>query len=198
MPHVACFLGPHERRGPRHSARHLNWSFWEGIFRGSGGLFHALNHPVSPTKRPNAKRKSKTKAFSGLPELISSPPSTCPTTTLVEPTRPLSPLARLTPTRRLWVHQRSALPLHTPDIRLEPHMTPPYPATSPLFSSLYPPPFCTTGQRGTGRHNAKDGHEYRHTHPTRVTHEHRAIILGGKKRFSDIGLVCAACACYEA
>jgi hypothetical protein len=40
-----------------------------------GGLFHTLNHPVSPTKRPNAKRKSKTKAFFGLFELISPPPS---------------------------------------------------------------------------------------------------------------------------
>jgi hypothetical protein len=53
-------------------ARHLNCFFWEGIFRGLGGLFHTLNHPISPTKRPNAKRnKSKTKAFFDLPELIS-------------------------------------------------------------------------------------------------------------------------------
>jgi hypothetical protein len=64
--------------------------FWEGIFRGLGGLFHTLNHPISPTKRPNTKRKSKTKAFFVLPELISPPPSTCPITTLVDTTRPPS------------------------------------------------------------------------------------------------------------
>ena len=63
-------------------ARHLNWSFWEGIFRGSGGLFYALNQPVSPPERPNA--------FFGLPELISAPLSTCTITTLVDPTRPPS------------------------------------------------------------------------------------------------------------
>jgi hypothetical protein len=41
----------------------------------------------------------------------------------------------------------------------------------------------STGQRETGRHNAKDGYGYvyRHTHPRRVTHGHRAIILGQKK-----------------
>jgi hypothetical protein len=49
--------------GSGQRARHPNWSFWEGIFRGLGGLFHTLNQPISPTKRPNAKRKSKTKAF---------------------------------------------------------------------------------------------------------------------------------------
>jgi hypothetical protein len=52
------------------ASRRLNWSFWEGIFGGMGGLFHTLNHPVSPTKRPNAKRKSKTKAFFDLFELV--------------------------------------------------------------------------------------------------------------------------------
>jgi hypothetical protein len=50
-----------------------------------GGLFHTLSHPVSPTKRPNAKRKSGTKAFFDLFELISPPPSTCPITALVDP-----------------------------------------------------------------------------------------------------------------
>jgi hypothetical protein len=32
------------------------------------------------------------------------------------------------------------LPLHNLDIRLKPHIPSPYPATSPLFSSPYPPP----------------------------------------------------------
>ena len=97
------------------ATRHLNWSFWEGIFRGSGGLFHTLNQPISPTKRPNAKRKSKTKAFFGLPgaDLITS--EHLPHHHLGRPNPP--PLARLAPTRRFWVHQRRTLPLHTPDIR---------------------------------------------------------------------------------
>jgi hypothetical protein len=73
-----CALCPREPARPclplpasasRSTAR-LNWSFWEGIFGGLGGLFHTLSprHPVSPTKqtpkRKAAKRKSKTKAFS--------------------------------------------------------------------------------------------------------------------------------------
>ena len=45
------------------------------------------------------------------------------------------------------------------------------PATSLLFSSLCPPPFCTAGQRETGRQNAKDEHGYRPTHPTRVSYQ---------------------------
>jgi hypothetical protein len=81
------------------------------------------------------------------------------------------PLARPAPTGRFGVRKRGAVPLYIPDIRLEPHISPPYPATSPLFSSLYPPPFCTAGQRETGRHNAKDEHGHRPPHPTtRVTH----------------------------
>jgi hypothetical protein len=65
--------------------------------RASGGLFYALNHPVSPTKRPNAKRKSKTKAFFGLPaDLITS--EHLPHHHLGRPNPP--PLARLAPTRR--------------------------------------------------------------------------------------------------
>jgi hypothetical protein len=41
---------------------------------------------------------------------------------------------------------------------MEQHISPRYPATSPLFSSLCPPPFCTAVQRETGRQNAKGGH----------------------------------------
>jgi hypothetical protein len=45
----------------------------------------------TPKRKEEVENKSifRFPAF-GLPELISSPPSTCPTTTLVDPTRPLS------------------------------------------------------------------------------------------------------------
>jgi hypothetical protein len=62
--------------------------------------------------------------------------------------------------------------------RLEQHISPQYAGTSPLFSSLCPPPFCTAVQRETGRQNAKDEHGHRPTHPTCVTYEYRAVIRG--------------------
>ena len=51
-------------------------------------------------------------------------------------------------TRRFWVRKRGAVPLHTPT-RYSPgtaHFTPISGHLTP-FSSLYPPPFCTAGQR---------------------------------------------------
>jgi hypothetical protein len=101
-------------------------------FRGLGGLFHTPNHPVPPTERPNAKRKSKTKAFFDLFELISPPPSTCPITALVDPTRPSSH------TLHPPIASKCVRGLHTPDIRLEPHIPPPYPATFTLVFEPLP------------------------------------------------------------
>jgi hypothetical protein len=52
----------------RHDIRHLNWSFlayseaWAAYF-----THQALNHPVSPTKPPNAKRKEEVKSSCFLP-----------------------------------------------------------------------------------------------------------------------------------
>jgi hypothetical protein len=152
-------------------SRHLNWSSWEGTSRGLGGLFHTPNWPVPPTKRPNAKRKSKTKAFFPFGAHL-TPSERLPHHHLDQPNPP--DLAHPAPTRRFWIRQGSALPLpHTLDIRLEPHIPPPYPATSPLFSGPCPLPCFTTEQRETGRHNAKDDHAHRHTHPARATREYR-------------------------
>ena len=100
------------------------------MFRELGGLFKALNHPISPTKRPNVKRKSLIKAFFGLPELISPPPSTCPITTLVDPTRPPS-LAPHPPTASGCVSGvpcRSTHSIFAWNSTFHPNIRPPHPS----------------------------------------------------------------------
>jgi hypothetical protein len=74
-------------------------------------------------------------------------------------------------------------PRHPPALNrtFHPHIRPP----GPFFRASTPPPFCTTGQRETGRHNAKDKQAYRHAHPTRVTHEYRAIIWVARHSYDD-------------
>jgi hypothetical protein len=39
--------------------RHLNWSFWEGIFGGSGGLFYALRTKPPGITHQTPKRKDE-------------------------------------------------------------------------------------------------------------------------------------------
>ena len=121
------------------------------MFRGSGGLFYALNHPVSPTKRPNAKRKSKTKAFFDLLELISPSPSTCPITALVDPTRPPSRI--LHPPAASGCARGGDLPLcrSTPSTSalnrtFHPHIRPPH----PCFRASTPRRFALQGNERMG------------------------------------------------
>jgi hypothetical protein len=155
-----------------------------------GGHIRGPGRPISHTKPPGIthqtpKRKeeveNKTKALFDLFELTSPPPSTCPMPhhRLDRPNPPPPSRTLHPPAASGCVKgERSALPLHALDICLEPHIPPPYPISGHLTPVFEPPPFCTTRQRETGRHNAKDGHAYRHAHHTRVTHEYRAAIRG--------------------
>jgi hypothetical protein len=153
LPAASCLAAGrqhHDRPRPRRTTSQLKLKFMGGLFHTPTPTHQTTRYPVCPpTKRQTPKRKeqrkrkwrkSKTKAFF----------EHLPHHHLGRPNPPRPPLAHLAPTSRFWMRHRSALPLHTLDIRLKPRISPPYPATSPLFSSPYPPPFCTsTGQRGT-------------------------------------------------
>jgi hypothetical protein len=92
-----------------------------------------LTHQTNRYRPPNAqtqKRKSKTKTFFDLSELISPPPSTCPITTLVDPTHPPSRAPHPPAASRCvrGVPCRSTHPIFAWNRTIHPHIRPPHPS----------------------------------------------------------------------